>query len=388
MAPQPLGWLQPWAPATAAIRRPMRSCQTADQLAGTKEQPRPLQTPRAVLAAAPRRLPCMTPATRLTWTLQADRQPGLHLDLRSSIAAAEARLSSCSALLADAFAQPSGQRLPAAATAATLPPHSRSSSGRPAAALHPRTSEAMGDTTPRVSRQPRAAKGGRTRLRVPRLDLDGKLAALAHFSATLDDDLPLSWSLGAHHGATAAGFAGGFAAAALASPGVVADGTALAVGGTGGNGSDGATCSAAAEVAGSGMQISLLSPVRAPTPRRTDRRGRATPGDALERRLARKRHLAAAVEANAALNPDSGRGLAAVQVAAAGPEAAAAGCSRQANDQQGDDMPALSPPAPAAEVAIAAARHAADNGQPGQLQQPLRTGGLWQRMLGGLRGFS
>lgn len=225
-------------------------------------------------------------------------------------------------------------------------------------------------------------QGGRARLRVPRLDLDGKLAALAHFSATLDDDLPLSWSLSAHHGAAAAGFG----AAALASPGMLRDGRSPATGSTGGsgNGSGSATSPAAADVAGSGTQISLLSPISAPAVRRTSGRGRATPGDALERRLARKRHLAAAVEADAALNPASGRGP-----AAAAQAAAVEGCSRQADDQQAGDAPALSPPAPAAEVAIAAARCAADDDrQPGQLQQPPRTGGLWRRMLGGLKGFS
>lgn len=89
---------------------------------------------------------------------------GNHLDVRPSIAAAEARLSACSALLADASAQPHSLR-PSAAAAdpAAPPPHSssRSSSGRPAAESHdrqPHDPEAMGDTTPRVSRQPRAAK--------------------------------------------------------------------------------------------------------------------------------------------------------------------------------------------------------------------------------------
>lgn len=47
-------------------------------------------------------------------------------------------------------------------------------------------------------------QGKRARLRVPRLDMDGKLAALAHFSAALDEDLPLSWSSAAAFSAAAA----------------------------------------------------------------------------------------------------------------------------------------------------------------------------------------
>lgn len=103
----------------------------------------------------------------------------------------------------------------------------------------------------------------------------------------------------------------------------------------------------------------------------------------------RKRHMAAAVEADAALAaarspfraaPASKRRATSAAASGAGSDDAGGDITPMAalagEHTAGLAVPAPSPPAPAAEVAIAAARHATE-------QAAARRGiGLWRRMLG------
>lgn len=257
-------------------------------------------------------------------------------------------------------------------------------------------------------------QGKRACLRVPRLDMDGKLAALAHFSATLDEDLPLSWSSAAAFGADAA--AGATAVVPLAGSSDDAEGSSIlestrvveagsqteapcvAVDAAA---SPAAAAAAAARSVGDGAHSPVLGDAHtAHTPADAliqrlalcEHAPVVTPGDALERRLARKRHMAAAVEADAALTAARSPFKAAAHVPKRRATSAAAS-GAESNDACGNiapvaamakeqaaglAVPAPSPPAPAAEVAIAAARHATE-------QAAAQRGfSLWRRMLGGL----
>lgn len=201
--------------------------------------------------------------------------------------------------------------------------------------------------------------------------MDGKLAALANFSATLDADMPLSWSHGAAFGAAAAADAVVDDAAAFGTPAAAS--------------ADRGDASAAG-AAGAGKQPRGVSPTDTVAALAAATAAAQTPGDALQRRLARKRHLAAAVEADAALT--AARSLwpaggsvptpAALGTTAAKEPASARSVMQPTDQRQAASEPVLSPPAPAAEVAIAAARHETVS------QQAKRGIGLWRRMMSGL----
>jgi hypothetical protein len=246
--------------------------------------------------------------------------------------------------------------------------------------------------------------------------MDGKLAALAHFSATLDEDLPLSWSSAVAFGAAAVtapapsrlqqhdmalssdgdsssstqttrvveassqSVNSCVAADVPASPAAAEAAAAHFV-------SDGSeNCPALGDAhthtPGDALEQRLALCEHAPT---------VTPGDALEQRLARKRHMAAAVEADAALTAAwsplqtatarKRRATSAASSKAGSDNAGSSAAPTSAIAQEqaaGSAVPAPSPPAPAAEVVIAAARHATE-------QAVAQRGvGLWRRMLGGL----
>ncbi len=163
--------------------------------------------------------------------------------------------------------------------------------------------------------------------------MDVKLAALADLSETLDSELPLSWSIGA-----------------------------LA----GGGGTDGA---------GAGFADTSRRPAA------------STPAVSLAQRLARKRHLAVAIAADAAMTaaspvPESGFRPRRSAAEAAAPASAGGAFSSEpaAQLETVPEVPTMSPPVPAAERMIADARRQAA----GDDQRSLRAGGLWRRLLGGL----